>query len=89
MIIFCPRPPDGLASLFHRRSFLILGFDPGDEQKMGELVREVGGRTLPLNTRKVADYALVPLFGCPVTATVGDIATNAWLVRVSYYRAIY
>lgn len=39
---------------------------------------------MSLQSRIVADYAVVPLLGCEVEATVGEVVTNAWLVRKHY-----
>ena len=37
-------------------------------------------------TRAVADYAVVPLLGCEVEATVEEVVTDTWLVRYSARR---
>ena len=39
--------------------------------------------------RSVPDYGVVPIFGTEVTCTVGEIVTNAWVVRsMRLYRSI-
>lgn len=38
------------------------------------------GKVLSARSRQVPNFAVVPVFGCPVNRTVNDIVTNAWLV---------
>lgn len=52
---------------------------------MDELTKEIeefGGKVLPLNSRKVANVGVVPIEGCPVTRTVDEVVTTAWVVSV-------
>ncbi|OXB65945.1 hypothetical protein ASZ78_002693 [Callipepla squamata] len=66
--------------LFARKRFLLLGFGEEDESCIAGLIKEHGGKILPLQSRTIADYAVVPLLGCSVKPTVGDVVTNTWLV---------
>lgn len=66
--------------LFARKSFLLLGFGEEDECCIADLIKENAGRVLSLQSRTIADYAVVPLLGCQVKPTVGDVVTNTWLV---------
>ncbi|NXX74850.1 TOPB1 protein, partial [Urocolius indicus] len=66
--------------LFVRKRFLLLGFGEEDETCIADLIKENAGRILPLESRTIADYAVVPLLGCTVTPTVGDVVTNTWLI---------
>ncbi len=42
------------------------------------------GIVLPRNTRKIPDYGVVPIMGAQVDTTVGEVVTNAWVVRILY-----
>lgn len=67
--------------LFSRKSFLVLGFVEEDEACVTEIIKTNAGKVLSTPKRAIADYAVVPLLGCEVEATVGEVVTNAWLVR--------
>ncbi|XP_068261378.1 DNA topoisomerase 2-binding protein 1 [Nyctibius grandis] len=66
--------------LFVRKRFLLLGFGGEDESCIADIIKENAGKILPLQSRTVADYAVVPLLGCTVKLTVGDVVTNTWLI---------
>lgn len=70
-------PEEGL---FSKKSFLILGFGNESESNIANIIKENAGRIVSLQSRIIADYAVVPLLGCEVEATVGDVVTNTWLV---------
>lgn len=72
--------------LFVRKSFLILGFGEEDESCIADIITENSGKILPLQSRTIADYAVVPLLGCTVKPTVGDVVTNTWLVRELHFQ---
>uniref|UniRef100_A0A8C5I1R1 BRCT domain-containing protein n=1 Tax=Gouania willdenowi TaxID=441366 RepID=A0A8C5I1R1_GOUWI len=73
-------PQDGTeAGLFVGKYFLLLGFGTEAEAQLSVLVTEHGGRVLIGRTRIVADYAVVPLLGCLVEATVDEVVTDTWL----------
>ncbi|XP_072234547.1 DNA topoisomerase 2-binding protein 1 [Leuresthes tenuis] len=65
--------------LFFGKSFLLLGFGADAEAQLSVLVTENGGKVLMGRTRAVADYAVVPLLGCSVEATVDEVVTDTWL----------
>nr|XP_023688570.1 DNA topoisomerase 2-binding protein 1 [Paramormyrops kingsleyae] len=65
--------------LFSGKRFLLVGFGSEAEAHLSLLVTENAGRVLASHTRAVADYAIVPLLGCEVEPTVGDVATDTWL----------
>lgn len=67
--------------IFFRKRFLILGFGEEDKSCIADIIKENAGKILPLQSRTIADYAVVPLLGCTVKPTVGDVVTNTWLVR--------
>ncbi|CAG5868524.1 unnamed protein product, partial [Menidia menidia] len=67
------------AGIFFRKSFLLLGFDSEAEAQLSALVMENGGKVLMGHTRVVAHYAVVPLLGCSVEATVDEVVTDTWL----------
>lgn len=67
--------------LFSQKSFLVLGFSNENESNIANIIRENAGKIVSLQSRIVADYAVVPLLGCEVEATVGEVVTNTWLVR--------
>lgn len=73
------------AGLFFGKCFLLLGFGAEAEAQLSLLVTENGGRVLMGRTRVVADYAVVPLLGCSVEATVDEVVTDTWLVRSQSY----
>ena len=73
---FCP----GEEGIFEDKTFVVLGFDAEEEASIGGLIEDSGGKVLPGNTRKVLDYAVVPIFGFQVDMTVGEIVTNSWIV---------
>ncbi|XP_035751590.1 DNA topoisomerase 2-binding protein 1 isoform X2 [Egretta garzetta] len=66
--------------LFVRKRFLLLGFGEEEESCIADIVKENAGKILQLQSRTIADYAVVPLLGCTVTPTVGDVVTNTWLI---------
>ncbi|XP_052043452.1 DNA topoisomerase 2-binding protein 1 isoform X2 [Apodemus sylvaticus] len=70
-------PEEGL---FSQKSFLVLGFSVENECNIVNIIREHAGKIVSLPSRIVADYAVVPLLGCEVEATVGEVVTNTWLV---------
>uniref|UniRef100_A0A8D0LAS5 DNA topoisomerase II binding protein 1 n=1 Tax=Sphenodon punctatus TaxID=8508 RepID=A0A8D0LAS5_SPHPU len=65
--------------LFYRKRLLIMGFGEEDESCIADIIKENGGKVLPQQNRAIADYAVVPLLGCKVESTVGDVVTNTWL----------
>ncbi|CAN9506419.1 unnamed protein product [Ophioblennius macclurei] len=67
------------AGLFFGKCFLFVGFGNEAETQFSLLVKEHGGRVLVGRTRVVADYAVVPLLGCSVEATVDEVVTDTWL----------
>ncbi|GLD54550.1 DNA topoisomerase 2-binding protein 1, partial [Lates japonicus] len=67
------------AGLFVGKCFLLVGFGTEAETQLSQLVTEHGGRVLMGRTRVVADYAVVPLLGCSVEATVDEVVTDTWL----------
>ncbi|TNN60542.1 DNA topoisomerase 2-binding protein 1-A [Liparis tanakae] len=67
------------AGLFYGRRFLLVGFGAEAETQLSMLVTENGGVVLMGRTRVVADYAVVPLLGCAVEATVDEVVTDTWL----------
>lgn len=67
--------------LFSQKSFLVVGFSSENESNIANVIRESAGKIVSLQSRIVADYAVVPLLGCEVEATVGEVVTNTWLVR--------
>lgn len=74
-------PAGSEAGLFSGKSFLLVGFGSEAEAQLSLLVTENGGRVLTGRTRTVVDYAVVPLLGCSVEATVDEVVTDTWLVR--------
>uniref|UniRef100_A0A4W3IX14 DNA topoisomerase II binding protein 1 n=1 Tax=Callorhinchus milii TaxID=7868 RepID=A0A4W3IX14_CALMI len=72
--------PAAEESLFNKKRFLVFGFSNEDAVYLGELIRDSGGRVLPPHSRVVADYAVVPLLGTKVDATVAEVVTNTWLM---------
>lgn len=67
------------AGLFGGVSFLLVGFGAEAEAQFSQLIVENGGRVLKGQTRAVAEYAVVPLLGCSVEATVDEVVTDTWL----------
>ncbi|XP_069814444.1 DNA topoisomerase 2-binding protein 1 isoform X2 [Dendropsophus ebraccatus] len=65
--------------LFSRRRFLVLGFVDEDEACITDIIKKNAGKVLSVQKRMIADYAVVPLLGCEVEATVEEVVTNAWL----------
>uniref|UniRef100_A0A8D2II29 DNA topoisomerase 2-binding protein 1 n=1 Tax=Urocitellus parryii TaxID=9999 RepID=A0A8D2II29_UROPR len=74
--------------LFSQKSFLVLGFSSENECNIGNIIREHAGKIISLPSRIVADYAVVPLLGCKVEATVGEVVTNTWLVTCIDYQTL-
>ncbi|XP_064907805.1 DNA topoisomerase 2-binding protein 1 isoform X2 [Columba livia] len=66
--------------LFVKKRFILLGFGEEDESCIADIIKENAGKILPLQSRMIADYAVVPLLGCTVKPTVGDVVTNTWLI---------
>ncbi|XP_043575384.1 DNA topoisomerase 2-binding protein 1 [Chiloscyllium plagiosum] len=65
--------------IFWKKKFLIFGFANEDETYMAELIQSNGGKVLRPHSRIVADFAVVPLLGTQVDATVAEVVTNTWL----------
>ncbi|XP_075820941.1 DNA topoisomerase 2-binding protein 1 [Microtus pennsylvanicus] len=78
-------PEEGL---FSQKSFLILGFSVENEYNIINIIREHAGKIVSLPSRIIADYAVVPLLGCEVEATVGEVVTNTWLVTCIDYQTL-
>ncbi|XP_032189230.1 DNA topoisomerase 2-binding protein 1 isoform X1 [Mustela erminea] len=74
--------------LFSQKSFLVLGFSNENESNIANIIRENAGKIVSLQSRIVADYAVVPLLGCEVEATVGEVVTNTWLVTCIDYQTL-
>ncbi|XP_077481033.1 DNA topoisomerase 2-binding protein 1 isoform X2 [Stigmatopora argus] len=73
--------PEGIEALvFAGKRFLLRGFGAEAEAQLSQMLMENGGRVLVGGTRAVADYAVVPLLGCPVEVTVDEVVTDTWLV---------
>lgn len=66
---------------FTGKRFLLVGFGAEAEAQLSMLVVENYGKVLVGRFRGVADYAVVPLLGCEVEATVDEVVTDTWLVR--------
>lgn len=67
--------------VFTGKRFLLVGFSVEAEAQLSMLVVENYGKVLVGRFRGVADYAVVPLLGCEVEATVDEVVTDTWLVR--------
>nr|AAP03894.2 Xmus101 [Xenopus laevis] len=65
--------------LFSRKQFMVLGFLEEDEACIIDIIKKSAGKVLSSQKRAIADYAVVPLLGCEVESTVGEVVTNAWL----------
>ncbi|XP_048072231.2 DNA topoisomerase 2-binding protein 1 isoform X7 [Ursus arctos] len=74
--------------LFSQKSFLVLGFSNENESNIANIIRENAGKIVSLQSRIVADYAVVPLLGCEVEATAGEVVTNTWLVTCIDYQTL-
>lgn len=65
--------------LFRGATFLLVGFGAEAEAQLSQLITDNGGKVLNGRTRAVAEYAVVPLLGCSVEATVDEVVTDTWL----------
>ncbi|MCJ8745696.1 hypothetical protein PDJAM_G00133130 [Pangasius djambal] len=65
--------------MFTGKRFLLVGFSAEAEAQLSMLVVENNGKVLVGRFRGVADYAIVPLLGCEVEATVDEVVTDTWL----------
>ncbi|XP_067234177.1 DNA topoisomerase 2-binding protein 1 isoform X2 [Chanodichthys erythropterus] len=65
--------------LFSGKRFILVGFGAEAEAQLSELVMENAGKILVGRSRAVAHYAIVPLLGCDVEATVDEVVTDTWL----------
>ncbi|NXR79258.1 TOPB1 protein, partial [Pycnonotus jocosus] len=74
--------------LFFRKRFLLLGFGEEEESCLADIIKENAGEVVPPQGRTIADYAVVPLLGCTVKATVGDVVTNTWLITCVEQQAL-
>lgn len=89
--VLLPEPPPAVkdstfvetsvGGLFAGKRFILVGFGAEAEAQLSELVMENAGKILVGRSRAVAHYAIVPLLGCDVEATVDEVATDTWLVR--------
>ncbi|XP_068944398.1 DNA topoisomerase 2-binding protein 1-like [Petaurus breviceps papuanus] len=69
-----------IEGLFSQKSFLVVGFREKDEFFIANAIQENAGKILPLQSRTIADYIVVPLLGCKVESAIGKIVTNTWLI---------
>ncbi|XP_015267726.1 PREDICTED: DNA topoisomerase 2-binding protein 1 [Gekko japonicus] len=67
-------------ALFVGKKFILLGFGKEDESCIRGLIEEYAGNVLSQHSKAIGDYAVVPLSGCKVKSTVGEVVTNTWLV---------
>ncbi|KAM4688611.1 DNA topoisomerase 2-binding protein 1 [Discoglossus pictus] len=65
--------------LFCKKRFFVMGFVEEDESCIVDIIKKNDGKVMSTNKRSIADYAVVPLLGCEVESTVGEVVTNAWL----------
>ncbi|ESO92053.1 hypothetical protein LOTGIDRAFT_233309 [Lottia gigantea] len=65
--------------IFSGKKLIFLGFDNGEQNELIKLVEDNGGKMIPENKRVVADYGVVPLLGFPVTVSVTEVVTYAWV----------
>uniref|UniRef100_A0A4W4ESJ0 BRCT domain-containing protein n=1 Tax=Electrophorus electricus TaxID=8005 RepID=A0A4W4ESJ0_ELEEL len=72
-------PEASEGALFKGKRFLLVGFGAEAEAQLSLLVMENMGKVVVGRFRGVADYAVVPLLGCEVEATVDEVATDTWL----------
>uniref|UniRef100_A0A9J8DKX8 DNA topoisomerase II binding protein 1 n=1 Tax=Cyprinus carpio carpio TaxID=630221 RepID=A0A9J8DKX8_CYPCA len=87
--VLLPEPPSAgkdstlvetsVGGLFTGKRFILVGFGAEAEAQLSELVMENAGKILVGRSRAVAHYAIVPLLGCDVEATVDEVATDTWL----------
>uniref|UniRef100_A0A8C2J3E9 DNA topoisomerase II binding protein 1 n=1 Tax=Cyprinus carpio TaxID=7962 RepID=A0A8C2J3E9_CYPCA len=87
--VLLPEPPPAgkdstlvetsVGGLFTGKRFILVGFGAEAEAQLSELVMENAGKILVGRSRAVAHYAIVPLLGCDVEATVDEVATDTWL----------
>lgn len=70
-------------ALFSGKKFVLLGFGREDESCIRGLIEEYAGNVLPQQSKAIGDYAVVPLLGCKVKSTVGEVVTNTWLVSAN------
>ncbi|XP_016418541.1 DNA topoisomerase 2-binding protein 1 [Sinocyclocheilus rhinocerous] len=87
--VLLPEPPPAVkdstlvetsvGGLFAGKRFILVGFGAESEAQLSELVMENAGKILVGRSRAVAHYAIVPLLGCDVEATVDEVATDTWL----------
>ena len=68
--------------IFQRKTFLIMGFEKEAEDSLRELIEERKGKVLSMASRVVPDCGIVPILGFPLTRTVNEVVTNAWLVSI-------
>ncbi|XP_064597636.1 DNA topoisomerase 2-binding protein 1-like [Liolophura sinensis] len=65
--------------IFSGKKFIFLGFEDDQQAELAGYTEEHGGKVVSGGSRQVCDYAIVPIGGYPVTVTVTDVLTNAWL----------
>ncbi|XP_074051938.1 DNA topoisomerase 2-binding protein 1 isoform X2 [Macrotis lagotis] len=75
-----PETSTVIEGLFNLKKFLVVGFSEEDESCIVDIIKGNAGKILPLQSRTIADYAVVPLLGCEVESTVGEVVTNTWLI---------
>ena len=60
--------------------FFIVGYDEDVKEKMQEVIECHGGRIVGKSFKGVADYAVVPVLGVPISQTASEVVTCYWLV---------
>nr|CAB3267172.1 DNA topoisomerase 2-binding protein 1-like [Phallusia mammillata] len=65
--------------MFRGKTFHVVGFSEEENDKCVEAIESLEGRILPSYSKRIADYAVVPITGWPVEKTVQHIVTDFWV----------
>nr|XP_039271053.1 DNA topoisomerase 2-binding protein 1-like [Styela clava] len=68
-----------ITNIFAGKVFFIFGFSAEELEELTADIESYAGSVLPVNSKHIADYAVVPLTGWPVDRTVQDVVTNFWI----------
>ncbi|XP_051818622.1 DNA topoisomerase 2-binding protein 1-like isoform X1 [Antechinus flavipes] len=84
-----PKTPKIIEGLFSQKNFLVVGFGKEDESFVVKAIKENGGKILPLQSRTIVNYVVVPLLGCEVELAVGEVVTNTWLITCMEQQTLF
>lgn len=67
------------AGVFAGKTFFVMGFSKIDSKDLISEIESHGGVLLPVDSKKISDYAVVPLTGWLLDKTASEVVTIFWI----------